>query len=79
MRVPPPAHEEYEESSYLDDVTTTEGWGRRSMSVAHGFGETGDTFYHTGGQPMMPGYESQLTTSADQRSRSMASGQGDLG
>ena len=39
VRVPPPAHEEYEESSYLDDVTTTEGWGRRSMSVAHGFGE----------------------------------------
>ena len=74
---PAPAHEEeYEESSYPDD-TTTEGWGHRTTSVAHAFGETGDTLYHIGGQPTTPGYGSQLVTPTDQRGRSMASGQGD--
>ena len=75
---PAPVHEEeYEESSYPDDATTTEGWGRRSVSVAHAFGETGGSLYHTGGQPTTPGYGSQLTTPMDQRGRSMVGDQGD--
>ena len=74
---PAPAHEEYEESSYPDDGTTTEGWGRPSMSVAHAFGETGDALYHTGGQPTTPGYRSQLAAPMDQRTKSMVGGQGD--
>jgi chitin synthase len=73
---PTPVHEEYEESSYPDDATTTEGWGRASM---HGFGDGGEALYQTGGQPTTPGYGSQLATPMmmDQRGRSMAGGQGE--
>ena len=75
---PAPAHEEeYEESSYPDDATTAEGWGHRSISVVPAFGETGDSLYHTGGQPTTLGYGPQHVTPTDQRGRSMASGQGD--
>lgn len=70
----PAPEEEYEESSYPDDATTTEGWGRRSISVVHAFGETGETLYHTGGQPTTPGYGSQLATPPEQRGRSGVGG-----